>query len=226
MNLTRITSTLGAGAVAGIAAWSSWSHMVHVATGVGERPEVAYVLPLSVDGLLVVSAAAMTDDKRAGRTPRMSARVAFAVGVAATIAANIASAQPSWGARAVAAWPAVALLLVVELLSRRGRTAVSAVEPRTAPAGPPRRRTSARTSPRTSAAALAAQRPDITPADLVRLTGVTPRHARRVTNGRSPAETASTTRPGTSIAEGAATVPNTLPNTHEPVEVVRHDAAH
>jgi len=120
--ITRLTSTLGAAAVAGIAAWSSWSHQVHVATMVGERAEVAYFLPLSVDGLLVVASAAMVDDKRNGRRPRLSARIAFAVGVLATVGANVASAQPTWGARLVAAWPAVALLLVVELLSRRGKS--------------------------------------------------------------------------------------------------------
>lgn len=121
MNPTRVTSTAGAAAVAGIAAWSSWSHMVGVALHVGERPEVAYLLPLSVDGLLIVASAAMVDDKRSGRAPRWSARVAFAVGVLASLTANVAHAQPTWGARAVAAWPALALLLVVELLSRRGR---------------------------------------------------------------------------------------------------------
>ena len=123
MTLTRITSTLGAGAVATIAAWSSWSHMVHVALRYGERPEVAYALPLSVDGLLVVASAAMVDDKRNGRVPRMSAKVAFAVGVIASLAANVAAAQPNLGARIVAGWPALALLLTVELLSRRGRRA-------------------------------------------------------------------------------------------------------
>jgi len=120
--ITRLTSTLGAAAVAGIAAWSSWSHQVHVAMMVGEREEVALVLPLSVDGLLVAASAAMVDDKRSGRTPRWSARIAFAVGVLATVGANVASAQPTIGARLVAAWPAVALLLVVELLSRRGKS--------------------------------------------------------------------------------------------------------
>ena len=121
MRRTRVTSTLGAAAVAGIAAWASWSHMVHVALRFGERPEVAYVLPLSVDGLLVVASAAMVDDKAAGREPRKSAKVAFAAGVAASIAANVTAAQPSIGARAVAAWPALALLLVVELMTRKGR---------------------------------------------------------------------------------------------------------
>ncbi len=92
--------------------------MVAVALRFGERPEVAYVLPLSVDGMLVVASAAMVEDKRAGRRVRWSARTAFAVGVAASVAANIAAAEPSLGARIVAAWPAVALLLVVEMLTR------------------------------------------------------------------------------------------------------------
>jgi hypothetical protein len=67
-------------------------------------------------------------------------RVAFAAGVAASIAANIAAAQPTWGARVVAAWPALALLLVVEMLSRAGRThqatapaAEAVAEPASAP---------------------------------------------------------------------------------------------
>jgi len=121
LSATRILSTAGAGTVAAIAGWSSWSHMVGVALHVGESTKVAYVLPLSVDGLLVVASAALVDDKRSGRTPRWSARIAFAVGVTASLAANVAHAHPTWGARLVAAWPALALLLVVELLSRSGR---------------------------------------------------------------------------------------------------------
>jgi hypothetical protein len=115
---TRIARDASTVAVAGIAAWSSWSHMVAVALKFGERPEVAYVLPLSVDGMLIVASTAMVDDKRAGRPVRWSARIAFVAGVAASVAANIAAAQPTLGARIVAAWPAVALLLVVEILSR------------------------------------------------------------------------------------------------------------
>ncbi|WP_431728339.1 DUF2637 domain-containing protein [Verrucosispora sp. TAA-831] len=68
--------------------------------------------------MLVVASAAMVEDKRAGRRVRWSARTAFAVGVAASVAANIAAAEPSLGARIVVAWPAVALLLVVEMLTR------------------------------------------------------------------------------------------------------------
>ncbi|TDC30862.1 DUF2637 domain-containing protein [Micromonospora sp. 15K316] len=146
MTPTRLARDVSTVAVAGIAAWSSWSHMVAVALRFGERPEVAYVLPLSVDGMLVVASAAMVEDKRAGRRVRWSARTAFAVGVAASVAANIAAAEPSLGARIVAAWPAVALLLVVEMLTRAQpvsrdsqggtRAAYSQREPRASGAAP------------------------------------------------------------------------------------------
>jgi hypothetical protein len=112
---------MSAAVVAGIAAWSSYRHMVSVALNVGEQPAVAYVLPLSVDGMLVVASVAMVDDRRSGRTVRWSARLAFAIGVLASLAANVSAAHPSIGARIVAAWPALALLLTVELLSRAGK---------------------------------------------------------------------------------------------------------
>ena len=122
MNPTRTGRNLSTVAVASIAAWSSWSHMVHVALRFGERPEVAYVLPISVDGMLIVASTVMVDDQRAGRPVRWSARIAFLAGVTASVAANITAAQPTLGARIVAAWPAVALLLVVEILSRTRQT--------------------------------------------------------------------------------------------------------
>ena len=121
MNPTRVARNLTTVAVASIAAWSSWSHMVHVALRFGERPEVAYVLPISVDGMLIVASTVMVDDQRAGRPVRWSARIAFLAGVTASVAANITAAQPTLGARIVVAWPAVALLLVVEILSRARR---------------------------------------------------------------------------------------------------------
>ena len=146
MNGVRLASIAGAAAVAGVAAYSSWQHMVSTALRVGERTDVALVLPLSVDGLLVTASMAMVGDRHAGRTPRWSARIAFGAGVAASLAANVAHAHPSWGARAVAGWPALALLLVVELLSRAGRTVPAPAEasvpaPLPAPAAVPTVRT-------------------------------------------------------------------------------------
>ncbi|GAA4714797.1 DUF2637 domain-containing protein [Phytohabitans rumicis] len=135
MSPTRVARNVSTVAVASIAAWSSWSHMVHVALRFGERPEVAYVLPISVDGMLIVASTAMVDDQRAGRPVRWSARVAFIAGVGASVAANIAAAQPTLGARIVAAWPAIALLLVVEMLSRVRRTSTPHAEAVGLPAG-------------------------------------------------------------------------------------------
>lgn len=137
MNPTRIARNLSTVAVASIAAWSSWSHMVHVALRFGERPEVAYVLPISVDGMLIVASTVMVDDQRAGRPVRWSARIAFLAGVTASVAANITAAQPTLGARIVAAWPAVALLLVVEILSRARRTSAESGDDAGLGADPP-----------------------------------------------------------------------------------------
>jgi hypothetical protein len=133
VNNTRTARNLSAAAVAGIAAWSSYHHMIDVALRYGERAEVAYALPISVDGMLVVASVAMVDDQRALRRIRPIARIAFTTGVAASVAANITAAQPSIGARIVAAWPALALLLVVELLGHPGR---QAGRPHRAPAQP------------------------------------------------------------------------------------------
>ena len=103
----------------------------------GERAEVAYVLPFSVDGLMVVASVTMVDDKKAGRRPRTSARAAFLAGVLASVGANIAAAHPDLGARIVAGWPALALLLVVEMLSRSGKSEpVRGRVRRCGPAGP------------------------------------------------------------------------------------------
>ncbi len=123
MNMIRTARNLSAGTVAGIAGYASYWHQVAVALHAGERAELAHLIPLSVDGMLIVASIAMVDDRNRGATPRLSARIAFGIGIVASVAANVAAALPTIEGRIVAAWPAVALLLVVEILSRRGRTA-------------------------------------------------------------------------------------------------------
>jgi hypothetical protein len=118
---TSLVSRLSTGLVALVAGYASFSHIFKVARQAGEHVSVASVLPLSIDGLILVGTLAMLDDKRSGRKPRLSARLAVAFGIVATLAANIASAHPTWTARAVAAVPPVAFLLAVEVLSRRGK---------------------------------------------------------------------------------------------------------
>jgi hypothetical protein len=116
VNSIRLIRIVSAAVVAAIAAWSSYWHMVHVALHYGERREVAYVLPLSVDGVLTIAAIVMAEDRRTHRPVRLIAKVAFLAGLCASIAANIAGAQPTLGGRLIAAWPALALLLIVEML--------------------------------------------------------------------------------------------------------------
>lgn len=121
MNGAVFASRTATAAVAGVAGFASYRHIMTVADRAGETFAVASVLPLAIDGLIVVATLAMLEDKRARRAPRLSARLALVFGVLATLAANIASAHGSWTARAVAAVPAVSFLLAVEVLARKGR---------------------------------------------------------------------------------------------------------
>ena len=194
MSITRLTSTVGAGAVAAIAGWSSWSHMVAVALHYGEKASVAYVLPVSVDGLLVVASAALVDDKRNGRKGRWSARVAFAMGICASVAANVMHAEPSLPARLIAAWPALALLATVELLSRAGKHRAQ-VSPEPSPQPTAVRRSTAVSAGRTRRgrnvrrpqaqsrqmlAELLADDPTLSPESLGRTMKISPRRVRQL----------------------------------------------
>jgi hypothetical protein len=118
---TRVAARGAAAIVAGVAGAASFEHIASVAIAAGERAWVGYSLPLAIDGLIVVGVAALLEDQRRGRHGRTSARLAVLVGVAATLAANVASAQPSWTARLVALAAPVSFLISVEVLTRTGR---------------------------------------------------------------------------------------------------------
>jgi hypothetical protein len=120
-----------------VAAWNSYWHMVALAVRAHQDPALAYSLPGSVDGMLLVATLAMAEDKAQGRTPRGWARFAFWLGACVSIAANVASVVVSHGpdplSIAVSAWPPVALLVVVEIMARPGR-AITAAVPAVVPA--------------------------------------------------------------------------------------------
>ena len=118
MTPRRLASIGAALVVAAIAAYASYSHMRHLALQYGQDATVATLLPVSVDGMLVVSTIALGD----GRQHRWSAWLAFWVGVGASVIANVLAAQDSAVARAISAWPAIAFLLVVEVITRGGRS--------------------------------------------------------------------------------------------------------
>ncbi len=110
--------------VAGVAAVNSYEHMRDVAL-LGHQPNLlASTLPLSVDGLLVIASLAMAEDKAQYRHPRTWARIAFWFGAVVSETANIASTAVHHGdalSIGVAAWPPLALLVVVEIMTRPGR---------------------------------------------------------------------------------------------------------
>jgi hypothetical protein len=118
---TTVAARGAAVIVAAVAGAASFEHIASVAIGAGEQPWVGYSLPLAIDGLIVVGVSALLEDKRRQRQGRLSARLAVFVGVVATLAANIASAEPTWSARLVAITAPVSFLLSVEVLTRTGR---------------------------------------------------------------------------------------------------------
>lgn len=138
----RMTAILGVATVAATAAVISFSHVQALARTAGEPELTAWLLPLSIDGAIAAAAAVVLADSKAGRRTTPLTWLMLALGLAASLAANIASAQPTWTARAVAAWPPIALALGIEVLASMSR--------RSGPVAParPEAATSEQTEPR------------------------------------------------------------------------------
>jgi hypothetical protein len=94
------------------------------------------LLPISVDGLILTASRTMLARQRAGRSAGWLAWTAMLAGLTASLAANVAGAQPTLVGRLVAAWPPIALLLAYELLMQQVRATATR---RTAPPTRPRR---------------------------------------------------------------------------------------
>jgi len=92
-----------------------------VATRAGESELTSWLLPVSIDGAVVAAVSVLLADSRAGRRPRALTWLLLALGLAASLAANVASAEPTATARAVAAWPPLALALGIEVLAGLAR---------------------------------------------------------------------------------------------------------
>jgi hypothetical protein len=132
----RIGYVVGFGTVAGIAAWASYWHQVDVALLAHQPAKLANVLPLSVDGMLVVGAMAMADDLANNRKSRGWARFAFWLGATVSTVANITSTAVHYGdaiSIVVSAWAPVCFLVSVEVIRRKGKPQrVTAVAPEAA----------------------------------------------------------------------------------------------
>jgi hypothetical protein len=175
--------------VAAIAAVVSYLHVATLALHYGQPPLAAYLLPLSIDGLVATSSLVLLRAARAQVSAPWLARTGLLLAVLATLAANVASgAAHGWPGAMLAGWPAVAFVVSAETaisMSRRRPASGqrSAATDTTRPRPAPRRGQAKRpTATDTEAAALAAlaTNPAMTARELSAAVGVSPRTARRV----------------------------------------------
>jgi hypothetical protein len=113
----RWTTALAVVGVAAVAAVASYEHAYALVRAHGEAGWTGRMVPLTVDGLIYASSMVMLDSARRGTPVPALARWLLGLGLAATLAANVAHGlgHGPVGA-AVAAWPAIALVGSYELL--------------------------------------------------------------------------------------------------------------
>lgn len=109
--------------LAAIAAVVSYSHMFELAQHHGEPQWRAALFPLSVDGMMVVSSMTLLTDARNGRRGGLLPWTLLILGSLASLAANVAVADPTLWSRVIHAWPSFAPMGAYELLMRDFRTA-------------------------------------------------------------------------------------------------------
>ncbi|MFC8361283.1 DUF2637 domain-containing protein [Streptomyces griseorubiginosus] len=105
--------------VAAVAAYASYVHQRAFALQGGADAVSATLWPFSVDGLLLLATVGLLTPVRSERRrARAVIWLAFLLGIAVSLAANVAAAPSlTWKPMLVAGWPPVALLLSVELLA-------------------------------------------------------------------------------------------------------------
>lgn len=113
----RWTTTLSVIALAAIAAIVSYKHMYVLVRRYGEASWTAAL----VDGMIVASSMSLLLDSRCGRRSGFLPWALLVIGSAASLAANVAVAEPSAVGRLIAGWPSCALIGSYELLIRQIR---------------------------------------------------------------------------------------------------------
>ena len=121
--LIRITTALAVVAVAGVAAIISYQHAYELVTTHGETGQTARLLPFTMDGLIWAASMVVLDASRRNQPVPLLAKWSLAVGIVATIGANLAHGMNHGPIGAlVSAWPALALVGSFELLMLLVRT--------------------------------------------------------------------------------------------------------
>lgn len=109
-----------------IAGTVSYLHMHRLVALHGQPGWIASLTPLSVDGMIVAASATLLAESRAGRRGGALPWALLAAGSVASLAANVAVAEPSLTGRVIAAWLSFALTASWELLTRQVRRSASA----------------------------------------------------------------------------------------------------
>ena len=132
MAADRVIRWTTAGAVAGVAAVAavaSYEHAYALVRAHGEAGRTGRPVSLTVDGLIYATSIAMLDSARRKVPVPALARWLLGLGIAATLAANVAHGLGDGLAGAtVAAWPTVALVGSYELLMMIIRSAAGPPE--------------------------------------------------------------------------------------------------
>src|SRR5712692_5715725 len=113
-----------------IAGTVSYLHMHALVALHGQPGWVAALTPLSVDGMIVAASTTLLADSRSGGRGGLLPWVLLTVGSVASLAANVAVAEPTLTGRVIAAWPSFALIGSYELLMRQVRCTADAMESR------------------------------------------------------------------------------------------------
>jgi hypothetical protein len=110
------TTVGGVALLAVIAAVVSFRHMHELCLRHGEDQIAAVLIPLAVDGIIVVASMSILLSNRYGSRGGGLAWTLLVVGSLASLGANVAIAEPSLIGRIIAAWPSAALIGSYELL--------------------------------------------------------------------------------------------------------------
>lgn len=99
-----------------IAGTVSYLHMHALVELHGQPGWVAALTPLSVDGMIVAASTSLLADSRLGCRGGMLPWALLTVGSVASLAVNVAVAEPTVVGRVIAAWPSFALIGAYEML--------------------------------------------------------------------------------------------------------------
>jgi Protein of unknown function (DUF2637) len=124
----RRTTTGCVALLALIAGTMSYLHMHRLVALYGQPGWVAALTPLSVDGMIVAASTTLLSESRAGRRGGALPWALLVAGSVASLAANVAVAEPALVGRIIAAWPSFALTASYELLTRQVRRSTEATD--------------------------------------------------------------------------------------------------